>query len=138
MPNTNYKMTACSSLNVRHINVTGIYDQPIGGIKQCCDPSVCPSVCLYHASSSKRCTLGLSLLQNTDEKLHAEVQPSRQRGPEVAVTERGLSFRRYRGDILFQAASLFKASDAACRPACIVTVVAWPALPFLGHERKLC
>jgi len=36
--------------------------RPSGGIKQCCAPSVCLSVCLFHASVAKEGVLGIRLL----------------------------------------------------------------------------
>jgi len=69
------------------------------GIKRCCDPSVRLSVCLSHAPSSRRRISELWLLQNTNRKPHAglqpEVEPTGQRGrirtPEVP--EKGEAYR---------------------------------------------
>ena len=55
-----------------------------GSIKQFCDPSVCPSVSLFHAPIvQQRLILGLSLTENTNKKPHYGVEPTGQRGRTV-------------------------------------------------------
>ena len=79
------------SLLVQRINYSA---SAHGVIKQCCDPSVCPSICLSHAPSSTWRTLGLRLLGNTNRK------PPARNWPQWCPKRLGESFCCHLGDAL--------------------------------------
>ena len=69
---------------------------------ECCNPSVCPSVCLSRVLAKTE-HLGRRLLYNTIGNAILEIKPSGQRDRTVtgSVSEAVITFRRHKGDTSF-------------------------------------